>query len=199
MPVIPSVVFIFLFPVLVSGFFPNSFKASFREERTGVLSKEKIINSGFVEYKYPGRLRFELEGPIATVLVVSPEKTWYYTAPVIEGEKGELRITATKKGSVGKVFDLMRGGIKNNENYRVVREDNRYELILSEATGKELGVQKINLFFKEAKEFRHLSRMDISSGGRLKSYFFRDIDPNANIPEVRFRFQTPANTNVTSL
>ena len=190
-----------LFPLLSygRGFFPETFRASFTEERIGVLSKKKIVHTGLVEYKYPGHLRFEVQGPIQTVLVIGPEKTWYYTAPFVEGEKGELKITATKKGSLGKVFDLMKGGLESNGDYRVTRRGKRYELVLREELEKELGVGKIDLTFGEKTEFRHLQRMDIVSGGKAKSYIFRDIRPEVAMPKARFLFRPPPDTNVTVL
>ena len=195
-------VFVILFACnsLAKSFIPNTFKASFIEERIGVLSKKKNIHSGVIEYKYPAHLRFETQEAVKTILIMGPEKTWHYTAPFIEGEKGELKITATKKKSLGRIFDSMKNGLKSNDHYKVVQKGNSYELLFSKKLEDDVGVKKVTLTFKGKRPiFKLLKQMKIFYGDRSKLYIFDKIESNISLSSKRFSFEPAPNTNVTIL
>ncbi len=195
----PFILFLFLIQYTSWPFVPNTFKASFIEERVGILSKKKIVHSGILEYKYPTQLRFEVAGPIKTTLVIGLEKTWHYTAPFIEGEKGELKITSTKKKSLGKIFDSISKGLKSNKYYKVKNKEMNYELTFTKALKEDIGVEKIHLVFKKRPTFQSLEKMKIFYANRSKLYIFKHIQSNIPLASKRFRFSPPQDTNVTFL
>ena len=194
-----SILFLYFISYSSWAFIPRTFKASFREERVGVLSKKKITHSGIIEYKYPSRLRFEVEGPIKTILVIGSKKTWHYTAPFIEGEKGELKITSTKKQSLGKIFDSINGGLKSNKHYKVQKKGMNYELTFTKALSRDTGVKKVHLVFKDSPVFQSLKKMRIFYAKKSKLYIFKNIQANLALTPQRFRFHPPQGTNVTFL
>ena len=179
------------------GFLPETFKASFTEERTSALTGERVSHSGTVEYRRPGLLRFEVEGPVATVVVVGSERTWHYTPPFVEGERGEARSSSGKGRDLGRLLDLMGAGLKGNRHYGVSRRGDARVLTLRGGLDKELGVERVELVFKGEAVFANLARMALVSGGKTRTYVFRDVRPGAPVPPGRFRFKPPPGTNVT--
>ena len=184
---------------MASGFVPNSFKANFKEERVKVLTQKKVYSYGTIEYKYPSQLRFEEEKPNKTILVINPNKTWYYNPPFLDGEKGELQITSTKKNSLGKVFDLLKGGLETNKNYTVEKKNNYYEIQFNKKNQKDIGVIKINLHFNGKMIFGNLNKIKIFYGKKIKTYYFEEIKEGIHLVKNRFNFSVPANTNVNKL
>ena len=181
------------------GFVPNSFKADFKEERIKIISKKKVYSVGSIEYKFPSHLRFEVKTPHKTTLVINPKKTWYYNPALIAGEKGELNISSTRQNSLSKIFDILKSGVKVNKDYKVEKKNGYYELRLSKANAKTLGVQRINLFFSKEPVFKNIESIKIFYGKKRKTYFFTNLKENVSLSQKRFTFKVPANTNINKL
>ena len=183
-----------------ANFFPETFRARFSEERTRMVTGERVSHAGTIEYRYPGRLRLEVEGPVKTVLVVGTERTWHYTAPFIEGEKGELKVSpnAAKAASPGRIFDLMKHGLATNEHYAVARSGGDFVLTPNKKTAEDFRVDRLRLSFKGAAVFKNLERMEVVREGRSTVYVFKNIESDVTLAPSRFQFEAPANTNVTS-
>ena len=93
-------------PLTEKDFIPNTFKAYFKQSYKSSLSGKEKITKGYIEYFYPGRVRFEVTSPDKTIFVSNPQTTWYYNAPFIDGEPGEVLIKKTGKMVISKFFDL---------------------------------------------------------------------------------------------
>ena len=88
-------------------FIPNTFKAHFKQSYKSSLSGKEKVTKGYIEYFFPGRVRFEVTSPDKTIFVSNPQTTWYYNAPFIDGEPGEVLIKKTGKMVISKFFDCV--------------------------------------------------------------------------------------------
>ena len=191
--------FVLCIPLGAADFLPNTFKARFTEHRTKMITGQRVSHSGNIEYRYPGNLRIEVEGRVKTVLVVNAEKTWHYTSPFIEGEKGELKISATSATtSPGKLFDMMRHGLHDNEHYGVSRRGGGYVLTPKKKTADDSKVDWIRLNFEGAGAFKNLKTMEVLRAKKTTLYTFEAIETDIAIDPGRFRFDPPEGTNTTS-
>ena len=79
------------------AFLPKSFRAKFTQQFKRSLHGKTKENKGVLDYRSPGNFRFELKGKTNMIVVSNPLKTWHYKPPFIPGQKGELKVSATKK------------------------------------------------------------------------------------------------------
>ena len=91
-------------PLSRNNFIPDTFKANFKQSYKSSLSGKEKVTEGHIEYFYPGRVRFEITSPDKTIFVSNPTTTWYYNAPFVDGEPGEVLIKKTGKNGYHKVF-----------------------------------------------------------------------------------------------
>ena len=96
-----------------------------------------------------GQIRFESSTPSTVIFTSNGEKAWYYRAPFIEGEQGEVTETSAKNGNMSyiKFFDSLKNGLVTNKYYNVVSSD-VIKLKFNEASAKILGLKESNLSFK---------------------------------------------------
>ena len=88
-------------------FLPQGFSARFEQEYVSILKGNTKKGQGFVDYKYPSNIRFETSTPSQIIFVSNGVKSWYYRAPFIEGEEGEVTESkAQEESSVYIKFSL---------------------------------------------------------------------------------------------
>ena len=182
-------------------FIPDTFKAYFKQSYKSSLSGKEKITIGHIEYFYPSRVRFEVTSPDKTIFVSNPSKTWYYNAPFIEGEPGEVLIKKTGKMVISKFFDILKTGLKNNDYYKVENKNNLYEVTFSKNIIDEIGIKKSILSFKKIKGTPHFSDVryiDLHySDKRIVKMTFSKIEKSITFPKNRFVFKVPENTQIS--
>ena len=182
-------------------FIPDTFKAYFNQSYKSSLSGKEKITKGNLEYYYPGRVRFEITYPDKTIFVSNPTTTWYYNAPFVEGEPGEVLIKKTGKMVISKFFDILKTGLKSNEYYKVKNQSNLYEINFSKNVINEIGIQKSILSFKKNKNtlrFGDVRYIDLHyTDKRIVRMTFSKIEQSVNFGKGRFVFTVPENTKVS--
>lgn len=183
-------------------FLPKSFISKFEQEYVSSLKGKIKKGEGTIEYKFPSKIRFETSIPSRVVYVSNGEKAWYYRAPFIEGEAGEVSEFKKNEASAMyiKLFDSLKNGLKSNAHYTIKKiNETEFQLSFLEKFKKELGINSSKLFFNSAKKemkFEDLKKMElIFSNDKKSTLIFVEIKSNVEILPNRFEFVAPKNTN----
>lgn len=182
-------------------FIPNTFKAHFKQSYKSSLSGKEKVTKGYIEYFFPGRVRFEVTSPDKTTFVSNPVTTWYYNAPFVDGEPGEVLIKKTGKMVISKFFDILKTGLKNNDYYQVKNLKGLYEIRFSKSVMLEIGVKKSILSFKKTNGvplFKDVRYIDLHyKDKRVIKMTFSKIEESVMFTENRFIFNIPENTQIS--
>ena len=123
-------------------FLPKSFSAQFEQEYVSTLKGKVKKGNGTIDYLYPGNIRFKTTIPSEILFVSNGIKSWYYRAPFIEGEEGEVTETSAKEGSgiFTRFFDSLKNGLSDNAIYTVSKKDKESTITFLEKSKKETGI-----------------------------------------------------------
>lgn len=177
------------------AFLPPTFSSDFEQVQKSALSGKEKKSQGRIEYKFPSHIRFEVQKPDVIIFVSNPEMTWYYTAPFVQGEPGEVTARPTGKLALAKFFDALKKGLVSNELYTVAEKNAKVELVFTPKAAKELGVVKAVLSLGEKKDFGSLKSMELEKSDKAKVVLnLSNLKLNADIKKERFIFVAPPNT-----
>lgn len=196
--------FFFFSQVLKADFLPQSFSAKFEQEYVSILKGKTKKGEGLIEYKYPGNIRFETSTPSQVIFVSNGIKTWYYRAPFIEGEEGEVTETTAKEGSSVyiKFFDSLKNGLSANALYDIKNAgDGTHVVTFKAKTAKDFGIKEAVLVFNSAKdkEFSELKKIELLfPDGKKSSLTFVHLKINPGMDAARFNFVAPPKTKKTN-
>jgi chaperone LolA len=188
--------------IALADFLPATFSSKFEQVYTSTLKGKEKKGQGSIEYKYPSQIRFETSTPSTVIFVSNGTKSWYYRAPFIEGEQGEVTESSAKEGSTIyiKFFDSLKNGLTSNEFY-TVKKGEPVTLQFTPKAVKELGIKESVLNFKNkgVQKFEELDSIELTfSDGKKSKLNFLDLKTNVNFAADRFNFTPPANTKKTN-
>ena len=177
--------------VCATEFIPKSFRVTYRQIIVKKISGKTRQVRGVLDYRYPGKVRFEQSRPEKIIWVSNQRKAWFYQAPFVAGESGQLKITSAQENPLAKFFDLL----SSKRNYRVVEKSgSSKEFIFS----KKEPVSKAVLEFKGAKHFANLKSIQVvQSNGRKVKLLVDKIALNTKYPAKYFSFHPPKNTRIS--
>ena len=180
-------------------FLPNTFRADFEQVIKSTVSKKTKVTTGYLEYEYPGKFRFEnLEPELDKLTFVSnSKKTWYYTPPFF-GEPGELKVS--KSNSLSKFFDSLKKGLVSNKNYKVFSLKNGKRLEFSKKKVKDMGILSAELIFASPKStsFDELKSIILVKTDKSRTKLnFKKIKSGLVFKKDNFTFVVPKNTRVS--
>ncbi len=189
-----------------STYLPSGFRVEVVQEYESALpGGEKRSSEGHILYSYPGQIRFELKTPDHIVFVSDGESTWYYTAPAIEGQPGELNISEAGNSGLSRFFDALTHGLNSNESYQVEKNDKRATLVFEESMAQQLDIRSAILEFSDnEKRFQHITQVSLTYlDGHQTDLKFKNMRPLGQIDDVKrrdfFRFVPPENTRVNRI
>ena len=189
---------------LKAEFLPTSFSAKFEQEYVSILKGNMKKGQGLIEYKYPGNIRFETTTPSQVIFVSNGIKAWYYRAPFIEGEEGEVSETSAKESNSVyiKFFDSLKNGLSSNSQYDVKNAgDGMHVVTFKPKIAKEFGIKEAILSFNSDKDknFSELKKIELLfPDGKKSSLNFVDLKTNLNLDSSRFNFVAPPKTKKTN-
>ena len=183
-------------------FLPQAFTSKFEQEYVSTLKGKTKTGNGTIEYKYPGQIRFQTNTPSTVIFVSNGTNSWYYRAPFIEGEEGEVTESSSKEGSSSytKFFDSLKNGLVSNSYYEV-KKGEPITLVFNAKTAKELGIKESMFYFKKkgSQKFEDLEAINlVFLDGKNSKLKFNDLKVNPGIGADRFNFIAPANTKKTN-
>lgn len=182
-----------------TSFLPPTFKATFEQSFVSSLSGKTKKTTGFIEYRYPGNIKFITEIPDKITYVSNPDKTWYYTAPFFEGEPGELTIKKTGKDGLNRFFDSLKRGLVSNKLYKVIKSKDHFKLIFTKKMASDLRMKGAILKFKNNKaNFLNLNSVQITYLDNKKIVMtLSKIEKNLMFKSKHFVFFPPKNTRIS--
>lgn len=188
--------------IVFAEFLPQSFSSKFEQEYISTLKGKTKKGIGTIEYKYPGQIRFETNTPSTVLFVSNGVKAWYYRAPFIEGEQGEVTESKASEGSTIyiKFFDSLKNGLISNDYYDV-KNGEPATLVFKPKAAKELGIKESMLYFKNkgSQKFEELQAINlVFADGKNSKLKFVELKVNPVMSADRFNFTPPANTKKTN-
>lgn len=178
------------------GLLPSSFKATFEQRLKSEITGKEKVSSGEIYYEFPTHLRFEIKEPDPVTLVVTPEKTWYYTAPFVSGEPGELIIKKSSKSPVVYFFDELHKGSESSL-YKSEKGDKRLLLKFSEKGQKETGVLSAEISYQGETKFENIQEVLITHTDKKNVRLsFKERTSNLKFDAAVFNFVIPPKTNI---
>lgn len=193
--------FLFLFTAsgVYGSFLPKSFDAKFLDVRG---QKEIPV---VIKYQFPSNIYYEVKGDAPLLYVCNAKKTWKYTPPFIEGEKGELAIGDSGQFCYSKIFDSLSKGLESNELYSVEKKGQSATFAFKEKAKKQLSLEKIEIAFNE----KISEKTGLGEAKELRLFLVNKPEPvNLRLVEFekapklekdQFSFSAPKNTNVIQM
>lgn len=184
-----------------SSFIPARFKANFQQIYKSAVSGKVKRRSGSISYKYPGNIRLEMTPPpVKTIFVSNSRTSWYYTAPFIDGEKGDVIISNSGDKEFVKIFDILKLGLKDNQKYKVDIKGDLANIKFSSKTARLLEATKTTIKFKSAKirtfnNIRWIKFYYVNK--RPVQMVFSSLAVNPSFGNSTFLFTPPKNTNIS--
>ncbi len=185
-----------------AGFLPRAFEAEFVEEKKSLLPGKVISKPVVFKYEYPSNIHMNFDSN-DTIYICNSKKVWIYQPPIIEGEKGTLKIGTTNKHCYSKLFDSLKRGLKSNKLYSVKKsQGNNYLLSFKKSAREQLSIEKLEIEFEGKKTA-------FTSIKQFKIFFIEDENPlrlvKKSIKLVKgfsdkiFSFDPPDNTDIQEM
>jgi outer membrane lipoprotein carrier protein len=182
-------------------FLPKSFSAQFEQEYISTLKGKVKKGTGTIDYQYPGYIRFKTTLPSEIIFISNGVRSWYYRAPFIDGEEGEVTETSAKDGSgiFTKFFDSLKNGLINNSMYTVSKTATECRVTFLEKSSKDAGIKEALLKFSKAtQDFSNLQSIELVFPDTKRSTIkLKNIKLNPSLDEKTFQFTPPAKTKKT--
>lgn len=194
----------FLVNVAYAEFLPQSFSAKFEQEYVSILKGKTKKGEGSIEYKYPSNIRFETSSPSKVIFVSNGTRAWYYRAPFIEGEEGEVSETSAKEGNSVyiKFFDSLKNGLTANPLYDVKNAgDGIHVVTFKEKVAKDFGIKEAFLTFNSSKDkdFSSLKKIElIFPDGKKSALTLVNLNAKPDFASNHFNFVAPPKTKKTN-
>ena len=181
-------------------FLPSSFQLGFTQVfKSSITGKDKK-SEGTLSYVYPSKIHLKVNPPNEVIFVSNGVKSWYYTPPFIEGEKGELIIQDNKKQNLSKLFDAFKMGLVTNKLYSVSVVNSKTLLSFNKKAKNQYGIAKVEMTAKDKTivAFSDVSLMHIEyDNNKIVELQFNSLDQNIKPMDSLFTFTPPANTKIT--
>jgi outer membrane lipoprotein-sorting protein len=192
--------FFLTFNAVANNFVPKSFSANYEESLTSATGKVKK-SFGKVDYKFPGHLKFEVTSPMASTLIVNPQKTWFYQPAFVKGEKDQVTIQKSSNLPLVKFLDSIKDGTDKSNLFKTSFNKNDLVLSFNKKGQDETGLEEVILhsstdakLVKDIKGFEHLTLKYTNKN--KTSIKLIDFKENISFSEDYFQFKPDANTKV---
>ncbi|MBY0516559.1 MAG: outer membrane lipoprotein carrier protein LolA [Bacteriovoracaceae bacterium] len=188
------------FSLFAEDFLPTSFSTDYEESFKSAASGKIKKSFGKIDYKYPKQIRLEVLNPDPSTFVANAKTSWYYTAPFIEGEEGQVVIQSSKDLALTKFLDSLKKGLKGNEAFSVTMKADKLFLKFAEKTKKQLQLQEATLTSQtsEASKVTTLAGFNqlelVHLDGKKLNFKFSNFKSNVSHAVNHFEFKIPPHT-----
>lgn len=185
---------------IFAGLVPDSFTMKLEQVHKSLLTKKEKKTDVRIQYLYPRHII--LESGKETVYVSNGRKSWYYTAPFMPEEQGELVVRKQVDLGLLKFFDSMRDGIEKNPFFTYKQVSNKLIFTFSTNGIRQLSLKEAVFISKKIKAPKSLKLSDfteiILTKSNQKKTFFRikSVDNKRKLSSHNFHFRAPENTKV---
>jgi len=179
---------------------PKQFKIQFQQKYKSKISNNVKSSDGFLIYSYPKKIRIEVSKPDQIIFVSNGKKSWYYRAPFIEGEPGEVVVNqgGDNLNLLASFFDILQRGFADNEHFRTVKNGTKLELLFTAKFSHQMKMKSAELTFSD-------STYDLMKLKMMKLNYLEAESGNFEIQSIQsattdlktFDFTIPPNTKVS--
>lgn len=187
------------------SFIPKNFSANFEQIYYGQIAtknkkRRQKREKGTIDYQFPSHIVLTTGAPNEIVFVSNSKTSWYYRPPMDKDEWGDVTISSRPQNELTQFFDVIKTGLKTNENYQVLPNGNIYTFVFSKSAISKLNLKEAKLVFQKEKEvvLKNIEKIElIYSDGKEVTLSFSKIEYPQNFSKEHFEFAVPKNTNVT--
>lgn len=183
----------------IKRFIPKTFTVNFEQSFVSSLSGKIKKSMGLIDYKFPGKIKLEINKPDQIIYISNKKKSWHYTAPFIKGEPGQLTIRPKGSMLLSEFFDKLSYGLKNNKYYDVKKIKNNVVISFKSKTSEKLGINQGTLRFDGPKNllFKNIKGIDIAYKDKKSvTIKFLTVKENPKFNNDHFSFTPPPNTRI---
>ncbi len=188
-----------------AGFMPQAFTGTFLQiQKTSSPFKKDHKVETSISYQYPKQFRMKIKNKKQdTLFICNKSNTWFYSAPLIEGEKGQLRRSKSSKFCYVKLFDALSRGLTSNKIYTVTKKSAKeFSLSFSKAATEELSFEKVNITFDDLPaKFQNVESLALYKVGAKAPIIFKRkaIKVVESLDKKLFTFKIPKNTEIIEM
>ncbi len=184
-----------------SDFLPKGFSANFIQKVISEISGKERISQGLLEYQFPGKIKFEITQGGSSLFISNGQKSWYYTPPFIEGEKGNVVIQRSSSIFLSKFFDSLQQGLKDNKLYNIKKSPTTLEFIFHSNVADSIGLKKalfpIQGVDPKQLNLSKLKKMILTRSDNKEIVFeLSEFKEKNQFPINHFLFTPPKNTTI---
>ncbi len=174
---------------VAKDFLPKSFHTQFQKKYLSGIYGKEVITKGEIYYQYPGKLRIETKSPEQELLISNPQKTIIYTPPFIEGEKGILTVKTNQELGHAKIFDLLKKGLKDNDQFTVKKGPPQgKELVFKDKFKEKYKITNLVIVFHTPEEvFSNIQEIKVIHWDKKEETFsFDELATDITIDQKKF-------------
>lgn len=179
---------------------PKQFKIQFQQKYKSKISNNVKSSDGFLVYAFPKKIRIEVSKPDQIVFVSNGKKSWYYRAPFIEGEPGEVVVNqgGDNLNLLANFFDILQSGFADNDHFRTVKNGTKIELLFSAKFSQQMKMKSAELEFSDNSfNLMKLKKMKLNYLEAESGNFEIQSIQSATTDLKTFDFIIPPNTKVS--
>lgn len=191
-------ILVFTVNIVKAALMPNSFHMEFEQVHESLLKKKKKVTKVSLDYKYPSKI--VLKTGLETIYTSNGSKSWYYTAPFIPTEQGEVVVQNKVELGLLKFFDSLKNGLTKNDYFDYELKGSELIFHFKEKGISELSLERAIFLTKEKKTADKLELSDfiqiklMKANERAIVLNIKEIDTKRDFPNKHFIFSPPKNT-----
>lgn len=176
----------------------RDFEARFTQRYHRQLLGKLIVESGVVQIKKPGRMRWDYLHPEEKLFVTNGSKTYFYVP-----EEKQVIVSNTPSGALGLTPDsplsLLAGQSRLSDAFEVTESDHRPEaggsMLRLVPKRREEDIENVELEVEtDTGRFRRV--ILVNSQENRTEFLFEDIKENQDLPEMLFLFTVPPGVDI---
>ena len=172
----------------------ESFKAAFQQEIESQALGQRLISSGMVYYRRPGRMRWEFVGPERQTVVADGKTLWIYQEP--QRQVIKLPLDRAFRTTTPLSFLIGLGDISDDFRARIEPPRSGGEIVLnlrSRASDSDVGALELEL---AAGTYDIVGALVTDAAGGTTRWEFTELERNIALADDLFEFTVPERVDV---
>lgn len=184
----------------MGGIIPKSFKMELTQIHKSLLKKKNKKTNVFLDYQYPSR--FILNSENETMYTNNGKKSWFYKAPFIEGEEGEVVIQKNSQLGLLRFFDSLQRGFEKSKYFSYKLTDKKLSFIFNKKGIEVLNLKQMDFYIKKPKKISMLKIDDVlemvmvKSNGQKTRLLIKSVKKDIPFKYSHFNFKIPPHTKI---
>lgn len=173
----------------------QTFTSSFSQTQTHKVLGTKKESLGRIFIKRPDKFLWQTESPDPSLMVSNGTKTWFYTAPFREGEKGQVLIKKSADVHSQLIIDLLSGTGNLKKSFNIKQLNPTLFELKPQKNTRAGDVVRIELEIEKSTNLVYKVTL-FSSTGNQTALTLKDTTLGPNLSDKMFEYTPPPNTEV---